>query len=178
MTDAVSRFVSNATAAGSEVVELKTLGECFKRVVEVLQVEGVKHVSVQPSSATAPLYEMLRGMGYNVVSPAAGIKPLSVVEAGISPAELGIAETGTVVVATDSEAARLVSALPLINIILLDKSNIIESLVDAHRWVRGFISKGYAVSFITGPSKTGDIELKMVKGVHGPHRVLVFIHES
>ncbi len=176
--DVVKRFVGNAAASGSEIVELKTIDDCFKGVLEVLSEEKAKHVAVHPSPATESLFNMLRDVGYNVLSLGDDAKFLDRVEVGVNMADLGIAETGTVVIATASESIRLISALPLANIILLHKLNIIDNITDVYSRVRGFIRDGYAVSFVTGPSKTGDIELQMVKGVHGPHRVVIFLYGS
>ena len=178
----LKRFVKKALEADAEVVEINTIDECLEYVLEILQGEGVKRVAVQESQVTHRIYNRLKEAGYEVLIPNqdrdASINSLSLIDACIYAADLGIAETGTVIIATWSEVMRLATALPLLNIILLDRRNLVDSILSVEKPVRDFIHNGYAVSFITGPSKTGDIELKMVKGVHGPHRVVVILYGS
>ena len=87
-----------------------------------------------------------------------------------------IAETGTLVLNTRREQPRSASLLPPIHIAVAHRDQVVPDLFDLFEG-RAFASGLPAcVSLITGPSKTGDIELKLVTGVHGPgelHLVLV-----
>lgn len=99
-------------------------------------------------------------------------------EAGLTEAAFAIAETGTLVEATFDDAHRLVSALPRIHLCLLKASDIVLSLRQASGRIRKLLdekSPNCVISFISGPSRTADIEMRLVMGVHGPHEVHAII---
>ena len=97
---------------------------------------------------------------------------------GVARAAKGIAQTGTCVIVTDDEALRLETMLPEVSVILLNSADILPDLPSAAPFLRAEQSQGRAsyVSFITGPSRTADIERMSAIGVHGPlelHIVLI-----
>ena len=85
---------------------------------------------------------------------------------GVSEMEWGLADTGTVVQDATDPALRLVSTLPEIHVALLPASRILPGLAD----VLPKLDPGRApyISFVTGPSRTADIERVLTIGVHGP----------
>lgn len=88
------------------------------------------------------------------------------VEAGITTAAFGIAETGSLVITGD----RRLSVTPPIHVAILSSSCVVATLEDALlRCAQG------NVVFITGPSRTADIEGTLVHGVHGPERLLLHL---
>jgi L-lactate utilization protein LutC len=97
-------------------------------------------------------------------------------DVGISGVEHVIAETGTVVLNTRRDQPRALSLLPPVHLAVAHVSQIIPDLFDLFvNELKGGMMPA-CVSLITGPSKTGDIELKLVTGVHGPgelHLILV-----
>ena len=100
-------------------------------------------------------------------------------EVGVTAAEFAIAETGTMVEVAENDANRLVSSLPRIHVCLVRTDTLVETLSDAAPLLRDVFAlhnKNCVVSFISGPSRTGDIEMKLTLGVHGPefaHAVIV-----
>ena len=97
---------------------------------------------------------------------------------GVVRAAKGIAQTGTCIVVTDDEALRLETMLPEVSVILLSSADILPDLPSAAPFLRAEQTQGRAsyVSFITGPSRTADIERVSAIGVHGPlelHVVLI-----
>ncbi len=97
---------------------------------------------------------------------------------GVVRAAKGIAQTGTCIVVTDDEALRLETMLPEVSVILLNSADILPDLPSAAPFLREQQTQGRAsyVSFITGPSRTADIERVSAIGVHGPlelHIVLI-----
>lgn len=97
---------------------------------------------------------------------------------GVARAAKGIAQTGTCVVVTDDESLRLETMLPEVSVILLNRADILPDLPSAAPFLRAEQTQGRAsyVSFITGPSRTADIERVSAIGVHGPlelHIVLI-----
>jgi L-lactate dehydrogenase complex protein LldF len=101
---------------------------------------------------------------------------------GITGANIGIAETGTVVIVTNEGNGRLVATLPPIHVVVMGIEKIVETMEDAVAILKVLSKSGTGqkatsyVSFITGPSRTSDIEKTLTVGVHGPaelHIVLV-----
>lgn len=95
---------------------------------------------------------------------------------GISTAQAAIAETGTLVLESVAERHRLVSLVPPVHIAIVDASRIVETLGDALALLRLDKEISPAVTFITGPSRTADIELTLAIGVHGPQELYVIIN--
>ena len=92
---------------------------------------------------------------------------------GISGIAFAIAQTGTLAEVSTNDAVRLVSGLPRTYIGVLHDSDIIDKYDDAAARVRSIVARhdqNLVISFISGPSRTGDIELKLTLGVHGPEQ--------
>jgi len=98
-------------------------------------------------------------------------------EVGISTAQAGIAETGTLVLDSAVERHRLVSLVPPVHIAIINASSIVETLGDALTLLQKR-SISPAITFITGPSRTADIELTLAIGVHGPQELYVIVDGS
>jgi L-lactate dehydrogenase complex protein LldG len=95
-------------------------------------------------------------------------------DAGITGVDWLIAETGSMVMLSRSGQARSLSLLPPLHIAVASAEQILPDLFDL--FAPGLIPTLPAnITLITGPSKTGDIELKLVTGVHGPGEVHVVI---
>jgi L-lactate dehydrogenase complex protein LldG len=91
---------------------------------------------------------------------------------GISGCFCAIAETGTLLLLSGPASPATVSLLPETHIALVPVSRIVATMEDAfalHRAERGCLPR--AANFISGPSRTGDIEQTIVLGAHGPCRV-------
>ncbi len=103
---------------------------------------------------------------------------------GITGANIAIAESGTIVVVTNEGNDRLVSTLPPVHIAVVGIDKLVPTLDDAleilkvlPRNATGQKLTSY-VSFITGPSRTGDIELTLTTGVHGPREVHIVLLDN
>ena len=99
--------------------------------------------------------------------------------AGLSGAELAIAETGSVLLAENSLEARVVSMLTLTHFVLVSESKLVPTLDDAAPVLQDLTCTGsdqrHYVSFVTGPSRTADIERTLTIGVQGPKALCVII---
>lgn len=99
---------------------------------------------------------------------------------GVASPDWAIAETGTLVYASGPAQTRSATLLPPVHLAILDSSCVLPDLMDlprrfTDRSVDGVLPRN--VALVTGPSKTGDIELKLTTGVHGPGEVHVLIWE-
>ena len=98
-------------------------------------------------------------------------------DVGITSCDCAIAETGTLMMCSRSGQERLGSLAPPLHIAILERSQIVADLIDAFGRLAapGFDQLPSNVTFITGPSKTGDIELQLTTGVHGPGKWQVIV---
>jgi L-lactate dehydrogenase complex protein LldG len=89
---------------------------------------------------------------------------------GISSVDCAIAETGTLMVCSRPGQERVASLLPPMHVAIVERRQIVSDLIDAFALLhhRGLESLPSNIALITGPSKTGDIELQLTTGVHGP----------
>jgi L-lactate utilization protein LutC len=89
---------------------------------------------------------------------------------GITSADWGIAETGTLVMRARPGQERLASLLPPVHVAIVERSQLAADLLDVFGLLQaeGLAHLPSNITLITGPSKTGDIELQLTTGVHGP----------
>ena len=104
---------------------------------------------------------------------------------GITKAQYAIAETGSLVDISYSDEHRLLSSISRVHIAVLDASDVLPKLQDLAPKMKELLSAFRtappakpSVTFIGGPSRTSDIELKSVLGVHGPHEVHAVIYNQ
>lgn len=102
---------------------------------------------------------------------------------GISGVDYLIAETGTAVVLARPDQPRSVSLLPPVHIAVAERSQLLPDLFDLFDRLGNGRADGPSalpstMTLITGPSKTGDIELRLVTGVHGPGHVHVVLYSE
>jgi L-lactate dehydrogenase complex protein LldG len=96
---------------------------------------------------------------------------------GVTGADFVLAETGTLILLSGRGRPRATSLLPDTHIAIFDRSRLVESLAQVgillealHEDPTASMS-GAMINFITGPSRTADIELTLTRGVHGPKDV-------
>jgi L-lactate dehydrogenase complex protein LldG len=95
---------------------------------------------------------------------------------GITGSYCAIAETGTLMLLSGPDTPGSVSLLPETHVAVVATSRIVSGLEDAWNLARTELSElPRAVSFVSGPSRTGDIEQTIVLGAHGPYRVHVIV---
>jgi L-lactate utilization protein LutC len=98
---------------------------------------------------------------------------------GITSVDWAVAETGTLALSSLPEQGRVVSLLPATYLAIIEPSQIVADLFDLfERFEERKQDLPSNIAFVTGPSKTGDIELKLTTGVHGPGNVNVVIVED
>ncbi len=95
-------------------------------------------------------------------------------DVGITGVDAGIAETGSLVTASGPECPRSLSLIPPVHIAIVPVSMLIPDLVDLYGELHPN-SLPAALTLITGPSKTADIDGILITGVHGPGQVRVFL---
>ncbi len=89
-------------------------------------------------------------------------------DAGITSADFGVAETGTLALLAAPGQGRAVSLLPPLHVAVLDARDVVYELAALFEAVTARGALPSALTFVTGPSRTGDIEQTLTVGVHGP----------
>jgi L-lactate dehydrogenase complex protein LldG len=114
--------------------------------------------------------------GRTVVTTEAG--DVRIAEIGINFADYALADTGSLVFLTESHESRLISLLPPIHIAIVARKKILSGLDELFTLVPQPTARSSAMALITGPSRTADIEMRLVRGVHGPGEIHVIIVED
>jgi L-lactate dehydrogenase complex protein LldG len=103
---------------------------------------------------------------------------LSRVDLSVTGAEYLIADIGTIVTVANPQASREISLLPTAHLVVATPDQIYPNMAELFREIHekhGETLPGSALTLITGPSRTADIEKVLIKGVHGPTRLLAII---
>lgn len=98
-------------------------------------------------------------------------------DVGITSAQWAIAETGTLVLESKDERHRLASLIPAMHIAIIYADRVRQTLPEVLQLISANGQEGLSrtVTFITGPSRTSDIELNLAIGVHGPGELYVIV---
>jgi L-lactate dehydrogenase complex protein LldG len=173
---AVKGFSERLTAVGGRLTIVRGEDEAAQILARVLNEAGARRVV----GSDAPIVQrLLHTLGDCFeVQNLDGLSrdELFACDAGVTTAQWGIAETGTLVLESARERSRLLSLVPPVHVALLPARCICDSLGDALARIRAVDSR--AITFITGPSRTSDIELTPVVGVHGPQTLHVLVLEE
>jgi L-lactate dehydrogenase complex protein LldG len=102
---------------------------------------------------------------------------LASTDLGLTGVDLAIAETGTLVLISGGGRPRSTALLPPVHVAVFDRTALVESLAQTGVFLEAWHAgdalpwRGAAIHFVTGPSRTADIELTLTRGVHGPRDV-------
>ena len=168
-------FKTRATNVSAEVIHVSSADEAIQAVVNLAHsVQAKKIVAVNcPLQKSVGLHEELKKLDLELYTAKEDIaEHAETADIGISGVEFGIAETGSVCQDAYAVEGRLVSTLTPIHVAFLDCNNILPGIKDAFDVIAQGFDQGY-ISFITGPSRTADIERVLTIGVHGPSRFVI-----
>jgi L-lactate dehydrogenase complex protein LldG len=203
-TDPLATFCEAFRNAGGQPYIVADTGAAVERVLQIVQEKAAHKVLLGRGEVldSLDLRSRLAGAGLEVFlasrerkrpeeAPHAALPPVAyapgsprdeffAAEVGISGADYLVAETGSIIALARPDEPRSLSLLPPVHIVVATRAALLPDLFDL------FAALGAepgavpnvpsCLTIITGPSKTGDIELKLVTGVHGPgevHAVLV-----
>ncbi len=158
-SDLIDQFASELTALSGHVYQTDNPTDS---IIEYLISKNVHKIYLQKNVLDE---DLLRQTNIHFTH-----EPDPTLAVGVTKAWAGLADTGSVLEADDE---LLGSLLPEIHIAVLDSNNIVPSLPDAMELV-----KGKNAVFITGPSRTADIEMTLTIGVHGPKEIHVFVRQN
>jgi L-lactate dehydrogenase complex protein LldG len=190
--DPVARFQAECVAAGGQVHVVADAAAAIATVLDLLQQRKARKVLVGRGAILDPLdlpqklaRQSIEAVRIDSLSAEPDREPLFAAEIGISQVDYLIAETGTVVLRTRLGEPRSLSLLPPVHIAIANRSQLLPDLFDLFARLDPAATPPAdppsCLTLLTGPSKTGDIELRLVTGVHGPgeiHVVLILENRS
>ncbi len=151
------------------VVRLQSMDDCVKAVDWYLESEGID-ASAAGAVTVAPALSDLHWPEHFSHGPSSGVEKVSV-----TPCIAAVAETGSVVTSSSSQTPATLNFLPEVHIIVVRESHVVKHVDDVFPMLRELQTLPRAVNFITGPSRTADIEQTLEIGAHGPRRMHVLL---
>ncbi len=168
----VALFVEKAVAGGASVERLGDVSQLGARLAGFLKQHNL------PSRVVAA--PALNGLGLEeepLLELRFGV-PQASDQTGIGPAFRGIAETGTLAMISGPDTPSTMNFLPDNHVAILRDADIVGAMEDVFTALRAQYGAGKmprTLNFISGPSRTADIEQKLVKGAHGPRRLHIML---
>ncbi len=177
--DPLARFCQELSAAGGQPHVVAERDAATAKVIELVKGCAARRVLLGRGRVldSLRLGEPLHVAGVETADIDADRDALFQADIGVTGVDYLIAETGSVVLFTGPEQPRSASLLPPIHVAVADRAQLLPDLFDLFALQKAQESQGIpaCISIITGPSKTGDIELKLVTGVHGPGEIHVIL---
>jgi L-lactate dehydrogenase complex protein LldG len=186
--DVLTKFRASLQDLHVQAHVVKNEAETKEVLRRILSDAGCKSVVVagMPQRYYGAVMAALTGMRADAVEDLLGrpqkevIGILAGADAGVTWAAHGVALEGAVLEVVYDDSAKLASSLPMLHVALVESSSIVHDLAEALPIVGEIVRSSPPqekpiISFISGPSKTGDIEMRLLYGVHGPHTVHVVI---
>jgi len=164
------RFASELSALGGTALRCRR-SELAGRILETLRAQNI-HTLQAWDAACLPqaLLDELQAAGIRVVQ-----QPDPALQAGLTGALAGIAETGSLVLPGGPGQPLTASLLPETHLAILPAQDILDRLDQSLALPE--LRQASSSVLITGPSRTADIEMTLTIGVHGPKNLVVFILE-
>jgi len=174
--DLLSLFKNNLEAVAGKCKVVSGESEASAAIQEIISYLKPQTLAVSDSNTVSSVVDQINT---NVtVLKNASKSDLFDCDIGITCAQWAIAETGTLVLESETESNRLISLIPPVHICMLKAEKIRQTMGEVLECVRQSLNP--TVTFITGPSRTSDIELTLAIGVHGPkelHVIIIDKHE-
>lgn len=185
--DLCQAFAAEIEAVGGFPRIVQDEAEACRAIGELLR-------RFEPQSALCWQHPLLERLGLNRILTSHGIVPFDyanlaplppeerrqrmlAADIGITSCDWAIAETGTLVMRARPGHERVASLLPPVHVAVVTQSQLLPDLFDvfAQLHATGLEALPSNITLITGPSKTGDIELQLTTGVHGPGKWHVIV---
>ena len=165
----VDRFVLEARALGADVFVEASAAAVRQRLADVIG--GRRVLSWRPD-------RLPYDAGAIVAGACVGSAPLreqAEAEVGVTGCHAAVAETGSLVLLSGPGLSRTVSLLPPLHVALVRPQDLYFSMGEYFESNAERMAEASSCTFVTGPSRTADIELSLTIGVHGPGRVVVIM---
>lgn len=153
---------------------VQTIEEAARAIQQIVTERGARRIAVSDSTLVKRILERVKTEALFLDAP--NQSELFECDLGITSAQWAIAETGTLVLESERERHRLASLVPPVHIAIVEAGRIRRTMSEVLELIKntdGALSR--TVTFITGPSRTSDIELTLAIGVHGPGELHVIV---
>jgi len=176
LEDQIDLFRQNAEALKAEFRVCANVNEAIQHVKKLAAAGGWKKIGRHRGELTD---DIARELGLAEVQTDRGYAAddLESCDAGLTECEALVAQTGSVLVSAPGSGGRALSVLPPHHVVLARRNQMVPDLSAAlHRVQEKFKNKFPSfLSFISGPSRTGDIERILVLGAHGPKNLTILL---
>jgi L-lactate dehydrogenase complex protein LldG len=164
-------FERNATAVMLEVARCGVAGPTSEQLAVFVEEHGVRTAVASRAAAAIAVGAQLSALGVDVAdyTPAGAV----LADLGVTSPRFGIAATGSLVQDSTLEGSRGASLVPRVHLAVLSVDRIVATTADVLRAYLPPAAMPTNLTFITGPSRTGDIEMILTVGVHGPIKVVI-----
>lgn len=173
-TEVKKNFVAAAEVVGAQVVECESFMQAVGYLVE--KVDGPLLCPAFASGERVKLAEKLAKAGLELITDNFRQYAPSA-KAGITGVNFAMADTGTLALESTDEDIRLATTLPEIQFALLDPQKIYADSLEAVEPLRQLHQRDPRnyIAYVTGPSRTADIERVLTIGVHGPKELHILL---
>lgn len=181
--DLLGLFAQRAEAVGMNIHRTRqdNLPQTLKGILAALEARRIV-LGFGDAGESVNLAQAVAAAPVEIVDwhAAAGLEPQYDTDAGVTDVHAALAETGTLVCCADPQHSRGLSLVPPKHIAVVRRSDILPDMIDywAKRKNNSCDAVPSSIVFITGPSKTSDIEGVLVTGVHGPGQVHIVLVED
>lgn len=170
----LQKFAENCEGLKTAFLRVSSMDEALDHIREIADREHWKHIAAHHGELTDRIVENL-GLPCLHTDGGYEVNLLESCDAGITECDSMVAQTGSILLSTQSAGGRALSVLPPHHVVLARESQMVPDLAAAleqagNRYAGNMPSY---LGFITGPSRTGDIERILVLGAHGPKRLTV-----
>ena len=173
--DQLARFRANAIDLKATFYLANNRDELAELLLELRDAGGWKKIASHAGELTDAACKALALPVCRTDQPF-NVNELEACDAGITECDALIAQTGSVLVTNRSAGGRALSVLPPHHVALARREQLLRDLPAAFELLKKKYAANYPsmISFITGPSRTGDIERILVLGAHGPKKLTIF----
>ena len=171
-------FARNSVQLKSTFHLLENQAAASRALAEAARAEGWRRIAAHGDGAAGPATRaMVSALGLPALWTDAGydVRELERCDAGVTECDALVAQTGSVLVTGRSAGGRALSVLPPHHIVLARREQLLADLPAAFALLERKYAENYPsfIGFITGPSRTGDIERILVLGAHGPRKLTI-----
>jgi len=172
--DQLALFAKNAQELKADFQMLNSAEEMRQALIRLRNAGNWKRVACHSGPLTDAICPMVDLPLLRTDRPY-DVHALEACDAGISECDALVAQNGSVLVTSRSAGGRALSVLPPHHVVLARREQLVPDLPAAFELLKKKYAERYPsmISFITGPSRTGDIERILVLGAHGPKHLTV-----
>jgi len=169
VTDVLGVFRESLELVGAKCSFVENENEAADRLRAIVSDKSATEIIVSDSEL---VHRVVNAAEIDAIAEASR-EELFASDIGITSAQWAIAETGTLVLESGAERHRLVSLVPPVHVCMLTASSIRQTMAEILELAN--VETNPTITFITGASRTSDIELTLAIGVHGPGELFVIV---